>query len=94
MEWVLPLVSLLVGLVSGAGGAYAASKIIHVRNEERYSALSGHVADIWQEIGDRKSGIRGQLHKHHNWLGKHASRLLRLEEKVGIPPWDDRDDKE
>lgn len=70
---------------------YAGVKVALARSEERHIALSARVDGIDEEIGDRGSGIRGQLHKHHNWLGKHAARLLRLEEKAGIPPWEDKE---
>lgn len=87
--WLPIIVAIVAPFVSG----YLGIRVGQVRMEERHAALKTKVEDIQAEIGDRHSGMRGQLHAHHNWLGRHAGRLLRLEEQAGIPPWDDRDPK-
>jgi len=80
-EW-LPAVA--ATLAAGGFGSYIGVKI----------AISNHglrISSIEAQIGDTDTGIRGRLHKHHNRLGRHAARLMRLEEKIGIPPWDDKE---
>jgi hypothetical protein len=85
--WMPVIVAILGSFASG----YFGVQISMARMEERHIALTARVDKHDAEIGDRHSGIRGDLHKHHNRLGRHASRLMRLEEKVGLPPWDERE---
>lgn len=52
---------------------------------EQAKELNGHdvlkerVDHISREIGDKKTGIRGELHSHSNLLTQHAMRLYLLD---------------
>lgn len=83
-EW---LPTLLASITGGGVASYVGVRVA-------LADISVRLLAVEREIGDRHSGIRGQLHKHHNWINKHSSRLMRLEEKAGIPTWDDQDHSE
>lgn len=53
------------------------------------SNMTARLVALERELGDHETGIRGRLHHHHGVLGKHRARIWRLEEKAGIPPWDE-----
>lgn len=71
-----------MAVVGAPLGAYVGVKVA-------LKGLDIRVTRIELEIGDHEKGIRGQLHSHHNWLGRHRARILRLEEKAGLNPWED-----
>lgn len=67
MDWLLPLVSLVVGLAGGAGGAVLGSRVALARGEERHNALAGRVDAHEREI----ERLRIAKHEHANVLTRH-----------------------
>lgn len=78
------LPTLLASIAGGGVASYVGVRVALADIGTRLSAVE-------KEIGSKETGMRAQLHSQQNRLGKHAARLWRLEEKVGIPPWEDKE---
>jgi hypothetical protein len=77
MNWLLPLVSLIVGLAGGIGGAILGSRVAQARAEERHTALARRVDGNDREI-DR---LREAKHEHANMLTRHELDIENLKRR-------------
>lgn len=74
-DWLLPITSVIVGLVSGLFGSYVGIRVWQARYEERYSHIRKELDEIWREIGDHTTGIKGRLHSVENKTQAHEMTL-------------------
>lgn len=66
-EWVMPVVSIIVGLMAGAVGSFVTTMVMTARLDERHKALKETVqtndSKLWDQIGrDSFSGMRKIVH--------------------------------
>lgn len=79
MEQWAPIV---IAVCGSAVSGYLGVKVAMARIEERMAAFLHRLTEIENEIGDRKSGIRGQLHEHNAALFRLDTRVTAIEEKL------------
>ena len=82
------LTTVIGGLMVAMLGHVSKCTTAQLENAKTLTEIGTNVERIMREIGDRHSGIRGEVHKHTGQLGTLADHIDQLRDKVGMRPLD------
>lgn len=88
LAWIA-IIAIVVTVLIAIGGALFA----HVRNDEqRHTDVAGRLKSVENEIGTHDSGIRGELHRQVNLIGKLRAVVYFLAKRFKLEVMNDLDD--